>query len=81
MRTLPPLPPFSPGKALIEAIEQFKLGRILLGGMYVKMNGRWHSCNVTLVFDDGSRVLCRDDSPSTSFHESFMGVQALEEFK
>jgi hypothetical protein len=61
------------------ALTQLWAYRALCGGIYVKMQGRWHGAYVLLVLGDGTRILRRDDYGGGSFHETFNGIQALEE--
>lgn len=67
------------GDTLVQRMIQFMLGRILFGGIYVKMQGEWHSCHVILVLSDGERVFRRDDPDGGSFCASVAGIEAFEE--
>lgn len=61
------------------ALMQFGWYRRLCGGLYVKMQGRWYGCSPIIVLGDGSRVLRRCDAHGGSFHETFNGIEKLEE--
>ena len=65
---------------LFDALAQLKLFRILFGGHWVKMQGHWYECAPMLVLHDGSRVLRRLDDGGGSFHETFNGIEAIEEY-
>lgn len=65
--------------ALDHLLTQIGWYRMLCGGMYVKMQGRWHGASTLIVLGDGSRILRRADAGGGSFHESFNGIQKLEE--
>lgn len=64
---------------------QFKLYRLLCGGIFVRMNGVWHGCTICRVLQDGTRILTRDGGPQgccrDSFHETFNGIERLEDIK
>lgn len=72
------LPSFS-FEALDERLTQLWFYRALCGGLYVKMQGRWYGATPFLVLGDGSRILRRCDCGGGSFHETFNGIQKLEE--
>lgn len=69
------------GRASIDNICQFKPVRAVLGGSWVKLDGRWVQVNILLIAQDGSRFF-RLDTPGAqvSFHETYFGVSAVESY-
>ncbi len=55
------------------------LGRALYGGIYVSMDGHWMPVDVMMVCDDGTRIF-RTQYSGCSFHETFLGIDAIQEF-
>jgi hypothetical protein len=65
--------------AVDAALTQIGWYRMLCGGLYVKMQGRWYGASTIIVLGDGSRILRRCDCGGGSFHETFNGIEKLEE--
>lgn len=76
MRTPPRLDDI--GAAIIFRLQQFKIGRVLLGGTYVRIMNTWTSVTVLRLCDDGTRIFRTEDG--SSFHETFVGIYAIQEF-
>ncbi len=55
------------------------LGRALYGGTYVCMAGHWMPVDVLTVCADGTRIF-RTQYSGSSFHESFLGINAIQTF-
>lgn len=70
---------FSP-MGFFAMLAQCTIGRVLMGGLYVKMNGCWYSSHTRLVLRDGTRILSRDDEKDVSFHETFIGIENIKEY-
>ena len=66
-------------EAIDEALTQLRFYRAMSGGLYVKMDNRWYGATIFLILGDGSRILRRCDDAGGSFHETFMGIQQLED--
>lgn len=70
---------------LDQLLIQFKLYRWLCGGIFVRMNGTWYGCSICRVCADGTRILTRDGGPrgccTDSFHETYNGIELLEDIK
>lgn len=65
--------------AIDDMLTQLRVYRFLCGGLFVKMDGRWQGVIVAIVLADGSRVFRLDDGSPGSFHETFNGIQQLED--
>jgi hypothetical protein len=66
-------------RAIDAALTQLYFYRALCGGIFVKMNGRWHGAVVLMTLGDGSRILRQCGRSGSSFHETFNGIQQLED--
>lgn len=62
-----------------DALTQLRFYRAILGGLHVKMDNHWYRATTLLILGDGSRILRRCDDAGGSFHETFMGIQQLED--
>lgn len=68
-------------EAIDHLLTQVYAYRVLVGGIFVKMEGSWYGAHPIIVLGDGSRILRREDNGGGSFHETFNGIQQLEEHK
>lgn len=60
------------------ALTQYRWYRVLCGGLYVKIDGRWHGAVALLTLADGTQVL-RCEGNTASFHETHNSIQQLED--
>lgn len=61
-----------------QKLTQVKLYRYICGGIYVKMAGVWYGASAVMTLGDKSRIL-RLDGQTESFHETYNGIESLEE--
>jgi len=66
-------------QAVDAALMQLKPYRAICGGIYVRMASRWYRALALQTLGDGSRILRRCDKAGGSFHETFNGIQRLED--
>lgn len=76
MRTLPALDDLL-DSAVFE-VQQFYIGRVILGGMFVRLVDTWVSVTVLRECDDGTRYFHTENG--SSFHSSFIGIGGFQEF-
>jgi hypothetical protein len=62
------------------AVMQYMIARMLMGGMYVKMKGRWYPCHTLRVLADGTRSFKRDDADGGAFYDTSPGVENIKEY-
>lgn len=59
-------------------MNNIKIWRWLLGGTWVKREGRWQQALVARFAADGTKFL---RVGTETFHETYLGIQALETYK
>lgn len=61
---------------------QVWIGRRVLGGTYVRMDGEWRAVYHFMSAPDGSRyfryMVCDCNGSNSSFHETYNGIEAIE---